>query len=442
VKQVARPSEGATAAAIGGVVGEIAEHARHHENVVLAALGNPLDDDPLARATREQAGSMGIQIETVAGVGLLDTAVRQLGLDVYASGLQVVGSAALGGPGETERTDNAFLGVYRSVDPARPLLVRIEEPSRSATVMARVLRGLYPASHLLRVARFPSTDPGSEPETMTLEAVAGIESAGGPVFVYLPPADRHADEASFDTLRFVVARLRGPGGCPWDREQTLQSIKKHLIEETYEAVDALDREEYHRFAEELGDVLLQVVMYAQLGREAGRFTLEDVLAAVNAKLVRRHPHVFGEVQVSGSADVLKNWERIKRAEKGEAATTTFAGVPEAAPALMRADAVQSRAGRYGWVPSTTETDCAAPAKPDLTDEARLAALGSSLFQLVTLARRFHLDPEEALRLATNRFIAAFERVLADCQRRGVAFDALPEAQRQELLSQSLRDVTR
>ena len=151
-------------------------------------------------------------------------------------------------------------------------------------------------------------------------------------------------------LLAIMRRLRAPGGCPWDREQTHASLKPNLIEESYEALAAIDSGDPQKLKEELGDVLLQVVFHAQLAEEAGAFNFDDVAATLNAKLVRRHPHVFGTVTVSGAREVLKNWEQIKRGEKKaqHAIPSVVAGVPRHLPALLKAEQVQRKAARVGF----------------------------------------------------------------------------------------------
>jgi tetrapyrrole methylase family protein / MazG family protein len=357
----------------------------------------------------------------------LDETCQALQLDPLSSGLQIRSAqqivtarqAAIFTESGTSRFD-PFRGVYRAHDPAWPTL--IGDLVGSLGELREALLAGYPADH--PVSLVTSADGSRQPtiERLGLGDLPDERKGATPAFLYLQPTDRLADPAAFDTLRYIVGRLRGPGGCPWDQEQTSESIKKHLIEETYEAVAALDDGDLPKFAEELGDVLLQVILHAQISREAGEYALEDILVAINQKLIRRHPHVFGDVVVQNSADVLRNWEKIKRTENG-ARETSFGGVPEAAPALMRADAILSRAARYGWPASPVALP---PTELSETKRAdRRLALGESLFDLVALARQQHVDAEEALRLAINRFRDAFDRALTDCQREGVSFESLP-----------------
>jgi tetrapyrrole methylase family protein/MazG family protein len=417
----------------------ILDLAARPQGVVYAVSGNPLIGNPSVQRILGLAAGEGKRVRIVGGLSRLDVTLQILCLDPITTGLQLVDGARLvdsarNRSGATQ--GDPFAGVYRPLEPTRPVLVCGIKTTVELAGALRTLDEYYRPEHHVSIVRFDHESSAGSSETIPIGSIGGEVWSGDEAYLYLPPIERLADVASFDTLRYVVGRLRAPDGCPWDREQSYATIKKHLIEETYEAVAALDANDYPRFAEELGDVLLQAVMYAQLGREAEDFTMEDILRSVNEKLVRRHPHVFGDLQVIDSADVLRNWERIKRAEKG-APASRFGGVPEAAPALMRADAIQSRAARYGWLPSAGALNLQTTLEGDLGGVERAHALGHLLFDVVALARRYHVDPEEALRVATNRFRDGLDRVLDDCQSRGVAFDSLRPEEWHRLLFDGL-----
>jgi XTP/dITP diphosphohydrolase/ATP diphosphatase len=220
----------------------------------------------------------------------------------------------------------------------------------------------------------------------------------------------------------IMARLRGPGGCPWDREQTFDSIKKHTLEETYEVFDAIERRDWPSLRDELGDLLLQVLFYAQMADEAGHFTLAEVAGSLNAKLIRRHPHIFAGEQAADSAAVLRNWEQIKRAEKKSASTddaSMLDDVPRSMPALLEASKLGSRAAKVGfdWPDTTGLFDKLqeeiAELRAELSDAATIEParveeeLGDVLFTAVNLARHLKLDPESALRSANAKFRKRF-----------------------------------
>jgi MazG family protein len=233
--------------------------------------------------------------------------------------------------------------------------------------------------------------------------------------------------AAMDRLIGIVARLRGPDGCPWDREQTLDSLRPYLIEESYELLESLDADDPDHHREELGDVLLQVLLQARIREEMGAFSFTDVAQGLADKLVHRHPHVFGDVTVRDARDVVRNWEAIKSREKPERAGSALDGVPVALPSLQRAQRVQTRASRVGFdwpdaapvldkvVEELGETrEAIAGGAPERVGEE----LGDLLFSVVNLARVHGVNAEEALRRATQRFIRRFRAVEVQVRQAG------------------------
>lgn len=219
-----------------------------------------------------------------------------------------------------------------------------------------------------------------------------------------------------DELVHVVDRLLGPGGCPWDRAQTHESLKKYLLEETYEVIEAIDSGDDAKLREELGDLLLQPVMHGQIKKAAGGFDTRDAAREIVEKLIRRHPHVFGEVEVADADEVLRNWDRIKKTEKGGEPQSILAGVPKGMAALLRAHEVSKRAARVGFEWPTLKAvfeklrEEEAELKAAIhggSIEAIQSELGDLLFTVVNLARWVKVDPEEALRTMLNRFTARF-----------------------------------
>ncbi|HXG19418.1 MAG TPA: nucleoside triphosphate pyrophosphohydrolase [Methylomirabilota bacterium] len=219
--------------------------------------------------------------------------------------------------------------------------------------------------------------------------------------------------AAFSRLVEIMATLRGPTGCPWDREQTPDTLKPYLIEETYEVLEALEAKDLQAFKEELGDLLLQIVFHAQLMAEAGVFTIDDVAQAIGDKLVRRHPHVFGDVKVKDADEVVQNWAKIKAQEKkGKADRSVLAGVPHGAPALIQAQRLGEKASRVGfdWTSAREVLKKVEEETHELADtlttqhaEQQEHELGDLLFALTSLARHLNLDAETALRKASKRF---------------------------------------
>jgi len=228
--------------------------------------------------------------------------------------------------------------------------------------------------------------------------------------------------SSVDRLAKIVARLRSPDGCPWDREQTHESLKPHLLEECYELIDAIDTGDETELKEELGDVLLQVVLHSQMAAEEHRFTLDDVATIIADKLINRHPHVFGETRLPDSEAVLNQWDRIKRAEKSDR-VSALDGVPKGLPALARAQKIQEKAARIGF----DWTDAAGPldkireelSEVVTTPDSQLEEeLGDLLFAVVNFARKKKLDAEQALNRATTKFVNRFQTMERLAKERG------------------------
>lgn len=233
------------------------------------------------------------------------------------------------------------------------------------------------------------------------------------------------DGGTFPSLVALMRRLLAPDGCPWDREQDYASLRKYVLEEACEVIDAIDSGKPEELSDELGDLALQVVFLAELGRRDGTFGPDDVVRGICEKLVRRHPHVFGDTQVSGATEVVQNWDAIKRREKAD--RPLLDGVPRALPALLRAAQISERVSRVGfdWPDArgsrekVTEELCEldeAIGRGDLPEMHR--ELGDVLFALVNLARHFGISPEEALRDTADRFRARFDHVEAQVKRQG------------------------
>jgi tetrapyrrole methylase family protein / MazG family protein len=358
-----------------------------------------------------------------AGTRSIDQLLATAGLDA-ADGVQMIAGARMAGA---------------AIDPSLPLVLLRDGgagartlPGRHARTGSRaVLAALYPPDHpIVRLA------DGARVE---LEAVD--ESALTSADWFVPRLEAVENLASPHGIAAISARLREPDGCPWDRRQTHLTLRPYLLEEAYETLDAIENGTPADLAEELGDLLLQVILHAQFAAEEGTFDLTDVYRSIAAKIVRRHPHVFGAVEVDGVEQVMSNWEQIKageRAERGKAAEGVFAGVARALPALPASREIQERAATLGWdwdaiagvwekVGEELEELRAAD-----TDDERRHELGDVLFALVNLGRWMKVDPEEALRAANHRWMSRYGRVEALAAERGVDLESLPLAAKDEL----------
>ena len=238
----------------------------------------------------------------------------------------------------------------------------------------------------------------------------------------------------FQSLVDVVARLRAPGGCPWDAEQTHESLKRNLLEECYETLEAIDAGEPMGLAEELGDILVQVAFHADIARQAGHFDIADVLTAINRKLIRRHPHVFADGSVSDARQVERNWEQLKaeeRREAGKPEPSAMDSVPAALPALTAAQLMQDRAARFGfdWDEADGVLDKLVEEIGEFraagTPEERLDEFGDVLFALVNLARWSGIHAEDALRQANGKFRRRYRVMERLASEREQDFAALP-----------------
>ena len=390
--------------------------------------------EPVARTSK---GFVEAGADTTPQLGL-DAICAALGLDPFAGLLQIIDArqalaldAAAGG----EALQTRWVGPsIRLLDAQVPLIVALRagptdspDPSMRPR-MVDLLATRYPVTHPVALVR-GETD-GPETMALSLGEMASLPDDARYDALYLPPLDPLDDLRAPNTLGYITARLRAPGGCPWDREQTPASLTPYMLEEAHEAVDAIERGDVADTVEELGDVLLQVVLHSQLAEEEGRFNLADIAAEVNAKLVRRHPHVFGDVSVSGSSDVLRNWESIKRAEKGAKRTSVLDGVPPALPALLLAQTIGRKAAKVGfdWPDVAGTLDKVREELDEIAsaanEEERREEVGDLFFALTSVCRHLGVDAEQSLRAATRKFEGRFRHVEALARARGLDLAAL------------------
>jgi tetrapyrrole methylase family protein/MazG family protein len=238
---------------------------------------------------------------------------------------------------------------------------------------------------------------------------------------------------SFDELVALMTTLRGPNGCPWDRKQTLESLKPFIVEEAYEVVDAIDRGERAALREELGDFLLQVVFVAEITREEGSFDIYDVVTAIHDKLVHRHPHVFGDVEAKDAEQVLVNWEKLKNEERKAENKSVLAGVPQSLPALLKASRLTEKAARVGFDWRRAEDVFAKIDEEigelheaiDEKDQKKIHdEIGDLLFSIANIARKLDVNAEEALQSANRKFMRRFESMESAVRSRGHNLDQL------------------
>jgi tetrapyrrole methylase family protein/MazG family protein len=250
---------------------------------------------------------------------------------------------------------------------------------------------------------------------------------------------------SFAALVEIIAKLRSPEGCPWDRAQTHASIKGNLIEEAYEVLEAIDEQDMGMLCEELGDLLMQIVLHSQMASEAEDFEISDVVRKINEKLIHRHPHVFGDAKAEDAKKVTINWEALKR-EEGKGGESILDGVPKDMPSLAYSQAIQRRAARVGFdwkdVDGVIEklAEEVAELKAATGHQQRVREFGDLLFTLANIARRLDIDLEGALRRANERFYRRFSYMEQVCKKKGIALESLPLNEQDALWEEAKRKL--
>ena len=411
--------------------------SKRRKGVVYAVPGHPLVGERSVRLVIAAARMEGIEARVVAGLSFIEPTLQAVGLDPLAEGLTIVDAQTVvtNHFGRSHARD-PFAARSRSFDATVPTLFTQLDSDRLAANLKLVLLEWLPPEHLVVIVR------GAGTLEMTIDSVPVVDMDRRTIdhltSLFVPPIALLADSSHFESLRHVTARLRSETGCPWDRQQTASTLKKTLIEEAYESVDAIDKGEstgdWHPLAEELGDLLLNVVLQAQIAQESDRFAMEDVIKGITEKLIRRHPHVFGDVVAKDQETVVQNWDRIKKEEKGNRSGASCLGdVPTGFPALLRAEILQRRAVRNGFA-WTSVDDIFEKLDEELselrgarTDAERSEELGDVVFVLVALAGFFALELEEAVRQTTIRFATRFQAMERIASDRGIDFVELPIA---------------
>lgn len=305
-----------------------------------------------------------------------------------------------------------------------PALIGGLESPDLVVEMRQALLSIYPSNHTVQLVHVPDHSGSPEIEELPLGVIHNSLHISAGSCMYLPPL---GIGTSFEAFQEIIAHLRAPDGCPWDREQTHQTLRTHLLEETYEVLAALDANNPAEMREEFGDLLLQVVLHAQIAAEYGEFNMAEVLETIHTKIVRRHPHVFGDLELKDAQGVLRNWERLKAEERqanGKSEASLLDGVGSALPALLQAEQYQRRAAHVGfdWPDIQGVLD---KMEEELQEvhaardaEERYSEIGDLLFAVVNLARWFKVEPESALRDANRRFRRRFGYIEQQARQQG------------------------
>jgi len=401
------------------------------EGVIYAVPGHPLVGESSVQRILDLAKERGLPVRIVEGLSFVEPVCTRLGLDPL-NGLQVADAMMLA------------QHYYPEFNPDLPLLIGQLYHRELASDVKLILMMVYPDEHPVTLVAAAGTEAESL-RVVPLYQLDRREAFDHLTSLYVPAMAQPGSLAAFQE---IVARLRSPGGCPWDREQSHDSLRPFLLEEAYEVLQALDDGDLGALREELGDLLLQILLHAQIAIEQGEFKMADIVSHIVAKLKRRHPHVFGEVQVANVEEVLTNWEKIKGQEEGhQSADGMLSSVPQAMPALARAQALQRRAARVGFdwrdldgVWAKAEEKWRKLREAVVTGSATETELGDMLFCMVNLACWLHIDAEVALRETAARFQTRFHEMERECALRGRRLTDLEPADLDELWEQTKKQT--
>ena len=370
-------------------------------DVIYAVPGDPLVGETTVTAMIDAAKEDNFPIEIVHGVSFIEPCLRLVGYDAL-DGITIVDGLELAGTH------------HPSFPPDMPALVGQIHSRLVASGVKLTLMNQYPAKHEVVLIHAAGTDQ----ESISFQPLFEIDRdlmIDHLMALYVPPLP---DESAFESFQETVAHLRAPDGCPWDREQTHSSLRVHILEEAYETLEALDAGDMPALREELGDLLLQIVLQAQIATESNDFSMADVIASIQEKIVRRHPHVFGSLDLEGVAEVLQNWEALKEDERRQRAKSggLLTGVPITLPSLAQAAEIQSRVVRVGfdWPDITGVIEKVEEELSEVQmasgEDDQAAEIGDLLFAVVNYARWLDVHPESALRQANARFRHRFNQI--------------------------------
>lgn len=379
------------------IAAELSQSAKDDGEIIYAVPGHPMLAEQTVQLLLENDE---LDVSILGGQSFLDDLFRVLRIDPI-DGFQFVDATSFNRNGLNYQQHLIFCQVYDSFIASEVKLSLLEDlpPEHPVTVVCAV---------------------GSEKEsieTIPLVELDHYSKVSNLTSVYVPPVQEEQLNHQFFRLKEVISVLRGPNGCPWDKKQTHASLKKYLIEEAYELLEAIDLEDDEKIIEELGDVLLQVMLHSQIGEDAGFFTVDDVINTVTEKMIRRHPHVFGDVKAEDEDTVMKNWQAIKQEEKPETNTSVMQDIPLDSPALLLAEAIQKRAKKVGfdWDEVEGVWDKIAEELAEVKeaaiqgDHAEMEAeLGDVLFAIVNLTSYYKVNPEIALTRTNQKFLRRFK----------------------------------
>ena len=391
------------------IVSRVLELGERPRGVIYAVPGHPFVAETTAPEIAHRAKEMGIPVRVIAGLSFVEPALSALRVDLLP---------------QTAIVDALdFAGQHHPLFPPHaPALVAQLHSKDIAAEVKLTLMALYPDEHRVKLIHAAGTDDQFA-EDLRLFEIDRSPHISALTALYVPPL---GDNTSFEEFQELIAHLRAPEGCPWDREQTHLSLRRNLIEEAYEVLEALDAEDPLSMQEEFGDLMVQVLLHAQIATEAGEFRMSDVLRGIITKLIGRHPHVFADLELKDADAVIANWEHLKADERKTKGSVrgVLDGVAASLPALSQAEAYTARAARVGFEWPNIEgvledvTEEIEELKAAESTEEKQAEFGDILFALVNLARWLKIDPEGALRGTNARFKRRFAYVEAGARKQG------------------------
>lgn len=391
------------------IVDRLVELAHNSSPILYGVPGDPTVGEATVIELRNRVKELSIPFRVIHGVSFCEPCLNLLGLDAL-DGLFIADALEL-----ATRHHPMF-------HPDSPALVGQLYDRMVAADVKLNLMNQYPDEHLVFLLHESGTSQACV-EELPLYRIDQSEQIGSLTALFVPALEK---SSAFESFQETIAHLRAPDGCPWDREQTHQSLRPHLMEEAYETLNALDNEDMIALQEELGDLLLQIILHAQIATEAGTFTMADVVAHVQEKIIRRHPHVFADLDVDGVDQVLNNWESLKAAERKEHEQDKglLDGIPQNFPALSQAAEIQARVVRVGFdwpdlggVKAKIQEELREVEQATTTAE-HAGEIGDLLFAVVNYARWLDVDAEAALREANLRFRRRFRQLEREASQQG------------------------
>jgi tetrapyrrole methylase family protein/MazG family protein len=391
------------------IVQQLLALVRQHNEIFYAVPGHPSVAEQTVQQLLTIAPQQGVEVEIKGGQSFLDPLFTRLGVD------PIEGFVMLNGESFTRE----------QLQPSLHTVIGQIYDQFVASDVKLTLMEVYPDETPVTLVQSVGIEEKEQVMKIPLYELDQQKEYGNFTSLYIPPySEQWKLTRSFSTLISVFAHLRSPEGCPWDREQTHQTLKRYLLEETYEVLEAIDEEDSFHLAEELGDLLLQVLFHAQIASEQGEFDIYDVIEGLNSKLIRRHPHVFGQEETKTAEAVEGTWDRIKQQEKGNQPTSLLAGIPKGMSALAYAWELQKRASKVGF--DWAESNEVYKKIEEESEELRSAQgkterekeLGDLLFTVVNLSRFYDLHPELALTQTNQKFHRRFAYIEEQAQKLG------------------------